>query len=282
MSIVNVLAAVRSEHSGRYQKHLSAHQDFRVQVVSAAQEVLTSLEDRARRVDVLVLDNGLGSVFELVEEVRHRHPRLFIILVDEDADFGFPGQADEISTEPFRDNDLIKRITRLMSDRHLETLRADSLPAIRQFAKELRNAYGENGKQEAAVRACRNLSYDYVSLYRIDPLRDGTLVLRAHEGPTAVKAIAPKSSNPDDLMNWVFHQGQSRMANSQDTPNHPLVAKERMRTVVCVPVTFSGEKFGVMAAFREESSSIHRDDVMLLELLAVQLAAAISKEQIGE
>jgi putative methionine-R-sulfoxide reductase with GAF domain len=282
MSIVNILAAVRSEHSGRYQKHLASYKDFKVHVVSTSQEVITGLDNREQRIDVLVLDNGLGFVFELVEEIRNRHPRLFIILVDEEADFGFPGQADEISTEPFRDNDLSKRITRLMSDRHLETLRADSLPAIRQFAKELRNAYGENGKQEAAVRACRNLGYDYVSLYRVDPLRENTLVLRAHEGPTAVKSIAPKASTADDLMNWVFHQGKSRLANGGDTPNHPLVTKERMGTVICVPVTFSAQQFGVLAAFREEKSSIHRDDVMLLELLAVQLAAAISKEQIGE
>src|SRR5512135_1124124 len=127
MSAIDVLVAVRRENASRYYKNLSSYPDFRVQIVSDTRDALDVLADRENHVDVLVLDNGLGYVFEFISELRHSYPRLFIVLVDEDADFGMPGQADEISTEPFDNDDLIRRITRLMSDRQLETLRADSL-----------------------------------------------------------------------------------------------------------------------------------------------------------
>ena len=169
MSNIDVLVTVQREDASRYYKNLSAYSDFNIQLVSDTRDALDTLADRDQHIDVLVLDNNLEHAFDLITELRHSYPRLFIVLVDEDADFGMPGQADEISTEPFENNDLIRRITRLMSDRQLETLRADSLPAVRQFAKELRKAAGEMGKQQATVEACKNLGFDYVAFYRQEP-----------------------------------------------------------------------------------------------------------------
>jgi hypothetical protein len=281
MANVDVLVTVRREAASRYYKNLSTHQDFRVQLVSDITDALTILADRTQHIDVLVLDNSLGHVYEFITELRHTYPRLFIVLVDEEADFGMPGYADDISTEPFKDNDLIRRITRLMSDRQLETLRADSLPAVRQFAKALRNASGESGKQETTVAACRDLGYDYVAIYRRDPADPDKLALRAQDGPMPIQAVAPKTATPDDLMTWVAQNGQSRIAGPSDTPNHPLVAKGRLGAIACVPIVFGTNRYGVLLGCREQPGSITQENVLMLELVTAQLAAAISKETIG-
>lgn len=281
MTDVNVLVAVRREHASRYYKNLSAHKDFRVHMVSDAQDALDSLSDPVKQVDVLILDNGLSNMFGLVDDVRHFYPRLFIVLVDEEADFATPGLADEVSTEPFKDDDLIRRITRLMSDRQLETLRADSLPAVRQFAKELRNMPGEVGKQQMTVTACKVLGYDYVAFYRLEKDDSASMTLRAQAGNPSVQAIVPKIASPTDLMNWVAHHLQSRIAGAEDKPNHPLVSKGRYGAVACVPVSFSGNRYGVICAFREKPDSISQDNVAQLELMASQLASAMSKDIVG-
>jgi hypothetical protein len=281
MSNVDVLVAVRREDASRYYKNLSAYKDFRVQMVSDTGDAFNILADRDQHIDVLVLDNSLGHIYEFIQELRHSYPRLFIVLVDEEADFGMPGQADEISTEPFENNDLIKRITRLMSDRQLETLRADSLPAVRQFAKELRKASGELGKQQAAVAACKEMGYDYVAFYRLENTTPPTVTLKAQDGPMPIQAVAPKAASSDDLITWVAQNGQSRIAGPQDSPNYPLVAKGRLGAAACVPVIFSGNRYGVLIACREVPNSITQENVLMLELVTAQLGAAISKEIIG-
>jgi hypothetical protein len=281
MPNIDVLVAVQREDASRYYKNLSTYHDFRVQIVSDIGDAFNILADRDQHIDVLILDNNLGNVFEFISELRLSYPRLLIVLVDEDADFGMPGQADEISTEPFNNDDLIRRITRLMSDRQLETLRADSLPAVRQFAKELRKASGELGKQQATVAACKNLGYDYVAFYRQEPGNSSQVTLRAQDGPAPIQAIVPKSAAPDDLMTWVNQNGQSRIAGPQDNPNHPLVARGRLGAVACVPVAFGGIHYGVLVACREQPASITQENVLMLELITAQLGAAISKENIG-
>lgn len=278
MAPIDVLAAARREEASRYHKNLSIHKDLRLQIVSDTRDALTILSDRDKHVDVLVVENQLGGVFDLITELRHTYPRLFIIVVDEDADFGLPGLADEISTDPFTNDDLLKRITRLMSDRQLETLRADSLPAVREFAKRLRKAVGESGKQQAAVAACKDLDYDYVSFYRLESLDPLQIMLKAQEGPNAIQAVAPKQASPDDLIAWVAKNGQSRIAAPEDEPNYPLVKKGRLGAVACVPVIFGTTRYGVLVACRDRPGTINQENVLMLELVSAQLGAAVSKE----
>jgi GAF domain-containing protein len=281
MPSIDLLVAVRREHAGRYHKNLSSHKDLKVEIVSNTQDALDILADRDKHVDVFVVDNGVGDTDDLIADLRHSYPRLLIILVDEEADFGIPGQADEISTEPFENDDLIRRIGSLMSDRQLETLRADSLPGVRTFAKKLRTATGEGGKYQAAVEACQEMGYDYVGYYRLETLNPINLTLKAQVGPNAILAIMPKQASADDIIGWVSKSGQSRIAGPQDTPTHPLVARGRLGSVACVPVVFSGNRYGALIACRELPDSINRENVMMLELVSAQLAAAISKESIG-
>lgn len=277
-SKVEILIAVPQADAGRFFKNLRQQKDFTVRVVTDPRDALKDIADKDNHTDVLVLSQALPQTDALIAELRQSYPRLLIVLVDEEADFAIPGQADEISTEPFHKDDLAKRIQRLMSDRQLETLRADSLPAVRHFAKKLRNASGEVGKLQAAAAACREMNYDYVACYKQenpDPIK---LALKAQDGSRPIKAVAPQDSTPEDLMGWVAQTGQSRIAAPEDSPNHPLVAKGRLGAVACVPVNISGVRYGVLVACRDVPGSITQENVLMLELISAQLAAALSKE----
>jgi DNA-binding response OmpR family regulator len=277
MAHTDILITVRREHANRFFKSLSTYQDFRVKLVTTIPDTLELLADRDKHVDLLVLDNTLDNIYELVNDLRHTYPRLLIILVDEEADFAMPGQADDISTEPFTNDDLARRINRLMSDRRLETLRADTMPPVREFAKKLRKAVGESGKQQAAVTACRDLGYDYVAFYRLESLDPLTVTLKAQDGPTPIQAVAPKQATADDIIGWVAQTGKSRIAGPADEVNHPLVKRGRLGAVACTPVG-STNRYGVLVACRDEPNTITQQHIMLLELVSAQLAAVISKE----
>ncbi len=279
MSKPEILLAVPREHAQRFFKPLSSTGDLRIELVSDLRDAMDILADRNRHVDAFVMDNRMGDTHSVVADLRQTYPRLLIVLVDEEADFGMPGQADDISTDPFNNDDLRKRIMRLVSDRQTETLRADSLPAVRNFAKALNKASGMGGKEQAAVEACKAMDYDYVAYYRLsgsDPL---SMTLAAQAGPNAILAVAPKQANSEDLMGWVMQTSQSRIAAPEDSPNHPLVARGRLGAVACVPVAFSSKKFGVLVACRERPNSITQENVLMLELVGAQLAAAVSKER---
>jgi DNA-binding response OmpR family regulator len=275
---IDVLVAVLREDASRYHRSLSTNKDFRLQIVSDKRDALNILDNKDDHVDVVVLDNRLGGVYDFVSEVRHSYPRLFIVLVDEEADFAMPGQADEISTAPFENDDLVKRITRLMSDRQLETLRADSMPAVRDFAKRLRKATGETGKQQAAVGACMDMDYQYVAFYHLERETPVQLGLRAQEGPNTIQSVAPKQATDDDLMGWVAKNDQSRIAGPTDDLTHPLVQRGRLGAVACVPVHASGNRYGVLVACREIPNSITQENVLMLELVSAQLGAAVAQE----
>ncbi|MGQ9888709.1 MAG: GAF domain-containing protein [Aggregatilineales bacterium] len=284
MSFIDVLVAVRREDASRYYKNMTTYPELRVQIVSTTADAAAVLADQNKHVDILVIDNQLGGVFSFISELRLSYPRLLIVLVDEAADFALPGEADEISTEPFNNDDLLRRITRLMSDRKLETLRADSLPAVREFAKRLRQAVGEGGKHEAAVAACMDLGYQYVAFYRLEDTNPTRLTLRAQRGPAALQAAAPRQAAPDDLITWVAQNGQSRIASPTDESNQPalrLIQNGKVGAAACVPVVFGGKRYGVLLACRDQAGSISQENVLMLELVSAQLAAAISKEIIG-
>ena len=280
MSAIDVLVAVLRDDASRYHKGLSANKDFRVKIVSDKRDALNIIENKDDHVDIVVLDNRLGGVHDFVSDVRHSYPRLFIVLIDEEADFAMPGQADEISTTPFENNDLAKRITRLMSDRQLETLRADSMPAVRDFAKRLRKATGETGKQQAAVAACMDMDYQYVAFYYLENPSPVQLRLGAQEGPNAIQSVAPQQANDDDLMGWVAQNNQSRIAGPGDDLTHPLVQRGRLGSVACVPVHASGNRYGVLVACRDMPDSITQENVLMLELVSAQLGAAVAQEMI--
>lgn len=280
MAVVHLLVVVSREQAARYHKALSAYKNFQINLVSDVGDALEILKGREKPVDVLVLDNNLGQTHKLVLEIRQSFSQLIIVLVDEEADFATPGHADEISTEPFSNDDLMRRIMRLMSDRRLETLRADAMPPVREVAKKLRMASGEMGKAQAAVSACRDMGYDYVAFYRLDSLDPFKLTLRAQDGPNAIQSVAPKQANPEDMMAQVAKTGQSRLAAPADEVNHPLVARGRLGAAACVAVG-TATRLGVLLACNEQPGTINQQNLLMLELVSAQLAAVMAKEIIG-
>jgi GAF domain-containing protein len=189
-----------------------------------------------------------------------------------------PGHADDMSTDPFTKDDLVRRINKLISDRRMETLRSDSLPAVRTMSKTMKGAQGAGGKQEAAVQSVLEMGYDYVAYYEISTQEPLQLRLKAQGGPKAIQSVAPTDATADDLMGWVAQNGQSRIAAPEDKPNHPLVARGRLGAVSCVPVQFGETSFGVIAACRDVPGSINQEHILMLELAAAQLASALRKE----
>jgi hypothetical protein len=274
MSSIDLLIVVRREHAQRYFQNLSGIKEFRVRLVTNPAEARVMAEER--HVDVIVLDNALDGAFDLIQHFRKSKPSLLIISVDEEADFAIPGFADDVTTTPFRENDLSRRIQRLMSDRRLETVRSDSMPPVREVAQKLRRASGEIGKLETILATCRELNFDYAAIYRqesLDPLR---VVLRAQDGLKALHPAAPKEATPGDMLAHVATTGQSRIAKQGDTIAHPFVNRGRLATAACVPIG-STTRYGVLLAARERPDSITAQDMMMLELLGAQLSAVITR-----
>lgn len=277
-SEIHVLAAVSTPAIPRFRDHLSKEPLIRLTLVNSHDDTRQILSDSHKQTDVLLVDNGLGDVFELIKELRQTYPRLLIVMVDEEADFSMPGQADDVSVDPFEDDDLIKRIKRLTEERSLETLRADALPPVRAFAKSLRRAGPGKAKQQAAVDAIQELGYEYVAYYSVVPTTPPELMLGAQTGPDAITAIAPhKQAYDSSLVGWVVQNGQSRIVSAKDLPNHPFVKQQRFGAGVCVPV---GQtlRFGVIFACREQENAITQQNVLMLELVSAQLASALAKE----
>jgi len=274
---IHVLAAVSREALARYRDQFASEPQIALTLVSRQQEAVGHLADPQTRTDVLVLDAQLGGTFEFVKELRQTYPRLLIVLVDEDADFGLPGQADELSVAPFAGDDLLRRIKRLAEGRRLETLRADTLPPVRLFAKSLIRARTPAAMIQAAVEAIHDLDYDYVAFFGVDPAAPGQLTLRAQIGPPDLTGSAPQQQSQDDtLIGWVAQTGQSRIVGPEDRPNHPFVQEGHMQTGVCVPVG-AALRFGALLACRAQPNSIPQKHVMLLELVSAQLATALAK-----
>ncbi|MBN1966063.1 MAG: GAF domain-containing protein [Anaerolineae bacterium] len=277
MPDVHVLAAIRPEAAERYERELAGQGLSAVKMVRSKAETRVALEDSTTRADVLVIDNELGGIFDFVRELRLTYPRLLIVLVDEDADFSMPGRADDVSTDPFDNHDLARRIQRLVQERQTETLRADALPPVRSVAKLLRQASGLVGKVDAAVEAIQAMGYDFVAYYRIMDEVAGDTRLTAAAGDKAITSIAPERQKATSVIGWVAHNGQSRVVGPEDEPNYSLVQRGRLGAGACVPVG-SATPHGVLLACREQPGSISQENVMLLELVSAQLAAALAKE----
>lgn len=275
---IHVLAAVTPATVSRYQTILASDPQIKLNLVTHDQDVRNFLARSPRRADVLVLESALGDSFALIQELRHTYPRLMILLVDDGADFGTPGRADDISIDPFGDGDLLRRIKRLAQERQLETLRADSLPPVRSVAKLLRRAGPGPGKQSAAVQAIAELGYDYVAFYALSAGTPPELSLGAQVGPPHLTAAAPLTIAVEGtLPGRVIESGHSRVFGPDDSLAHPFIARGWLAAGACVPVGTSLH-FGALLAGHSSPHAIAEQHVKLLELIGAQLANALAKQ----
>lgn len=276
---LNVLAAVQLPSIARFREGLRKEPQFSVTLVTDIDKAREALEDPAKQTDVFVIDSNLGDVYEVIKDIRQTYPRLIIVLVDENADFAMPGRADDVSTQPFENDDLITRIKRLNEDRRLQTLRADALPPVRSFAKSLLKANKGQSKQQAAVEAVKELGYDYVSFYSLTNTIPPTMTLIAQVGPGDATREAPQKLPVDQsIVGWVAQNGQSRTLTPADEMSHPFVKNKKFNAAVCVPVGTT-LRFGVLFAAKTAEGSISQENAMMLELVSAQLASALAKDQ---
>lgn len=277
MPDIEVLAAIRFDAISRYRDALIKEPDFEVRWVPDLDQLQLQLGNKEKRTDVLVVDNSLGDIHDLIDELRQHYPRLLIILVDEEADFALPGRADEISTQPFKENELVKLIKRVYEDRRLVTMRADALPPVRQFAKKIMKAQRGPAKIQAAVNAIQELGFDYVAFYSITPTDPPMISLTAQAGDEQSTRLAPqKQAYDDSLVGWVAQNGETRIVHKEDELNHPFVSRGKYSTGVCVGVGTT-IRFGAFIACNE-TDEVNKQDVLMLELVSAQLASALARE----
>jgi hypothetical protein len=278
MSEITILVAATEDRIDRYRQNLIAETDLRVKTVCAPQETLDLLHED-KTIDIFILDSEFHSeVHYFMGNVRQKFPRLLMIYVDEGADFGTRGHADDISTDPFQNSELVHKIKYLVSERRTETIQASSVPAIRDIYRRMRSATGAEGKRREATRACLDLGFEYAAFYRLEGESPVNLTLQTQEGIQGLKAVAPRNADPDDLMAWVAEHNETKIAKQADTINYRLVAKGRLGAAICTPVFFEHSHYGVLIACSERPDGISQDNIMLTELIAAQLASALSTE----
>ncbi len=270
---LSVLVAVRAEQIPRYREYLKAAGDIRPIAVASLRRARDILWAPEFEFDVVVIEAELGDVSKFIEGVRRSHPELIIILVDEEADFGTPGYADDITTAPFENDDLLIKIRRLIEERRLETLRSDALPPVRSFARRIRQAEGKD-KVQAAVEVVHQLDFDYVVFFATGP--DG-LKAEAEAGELREEEV-PFGRQIGPLVEWVSGHGMSRIVGPGDESSHPLLSNGYFDAAAAVPVG-TRMRIGVILACRRELNSISGQDVMILELVAAQLASALAAEE---
>jgi hypothetical protein len=280
LSTIDVLVTVRPDAVKRFEEGLAKDSQLHLTMLSSVEAATQHLNENGHDTHVLVIDNALGGVFDLIKDLRQKYPTLLIIMVDEDADFGMPGRADDVTTEPFSNDDLLKKIKRASEERRLETLRADALPPVKNFAKALRKATKGVGKQQAAVSAVKELGYDYVAFFTVSPTEPPSLSMGAQVGPQAITALMPPRSDYNNVLGWVAQNGKTKIVVKGDQPSHFLIEKSKFGEAVCVPVG-SSLRFGVMFACREQSGSIKQDSVVMVELICAQLASSLAKDLRG-
>lgn len=275
---IKLLVAVRPEAVVRYHEHLDPDGRLSATIVDSEAAAQAMLSDDKHAPDVLAVDRGLCDTNALLTELRRVHSRLMVIVLDEDADFATPGPADDVSTDPWHDDELVKKIMRLVEERSVATLRADALPGVRSFVKALRKATRPTSKQQAAVSAVRDLGYDHVAYYAILPGDELSLSLAAQACPDEMDGALPQHESDGGLPGWVARTGQSKVAHPGDVPGHPLLDTGPYGAAVCAPVG-STIRFGVMLAFRSGHEAVGGDDIVMLELINAQLASALVRDQ---
>jgi hypothetical protein len=279
MADLSVLVAANSDRLDRYEEYFALQENITVLTATSHDQVSEHLEDPSSRVDVLVIDAAFGEVPTLLKEVQRQYRAVIMILVDEGADFAMPGRAHDVSTDPFTQNDLVRRIKRLVEEQRLETLRADALPPVRSFARQIRKASPGESKREAAVAAVQQLGFDYAAFYSVDWTDPPQLSLIAQVGPKQANRAVPDQAPLDtsDIIGWVADTGISQLVGPDDELSHPLIADGVFGSGACVPVGIN-LRFGVILACRQQPNAISAQDLMMLELVAAQLAAALAAE----
>ena len=279
MALIQVLAAVPREQAARYYTSLSASGQYELTLTSDSRDTLGLLEDRGRHFDALVLDSCLTDADSLLEDILFNLPRLIVVLVDETGDSPLRHRLrlDRISASPFIDDDLERRIARLLSDSQLETMPANTMLPVRELARKLRTEDEPGDRFRVAVEACQGLGYPYTAFYRVEQQDPPLLKLAAQQGQRSFDALVPLHAESHHVIARVAMTGESLILERSNAEDYPPVAQGALGSVAMVAAGRAA-CFGVLVAGREDPDGINAQNVAVLELVAAQLAAAIARE----
>jgi hypothetical protein len=274
---IYVLLAIDPGAVERYRVNLASEARIIPCFVSSLAEAEAVLADPTARIDAVVIDNELGGVFDAIKAIRKAYPRLWVVLVDEEADLITPGRADAATTEPFKDGDLVKKIKRLAEERRLETIQKDALAPVRAFARMMAKAGKDTPRPQVAVDTVQQLGYTYAAYYSLVATVPPSLSLVAQAGPDSMRSAVPLRSDLTTLAGWVAENGQPRIANGGEPPSFVLTQRGLVGPTLAVPVGIT-LRFGVIVACKPLGGAVAPDDLNALELVGQQLAAALAKE----
>lgn len=279
MALIQVLAAIPREQAARYYTSLSASGQYELTLTSDSRDTLDLLEDRGRHFDALVLDSRLAEVDSLLDDVQFNLPRMIVVLVDETGDSPLRERLrpDHVSSAPFLDDDLERRIARLLSDSQLETMPANTMLPVRELARKLRTEEEPGDRFRVAVEACRGLGYHYTAFYRVEQQEPPLLELAAQQGADGFSDLVPASADGQSVIARVAMTGECLILASGHPEGYAPLAEGVLSSVAMVPAGRAA-CFGVLIAARTEPNAINTENLGVLELVAAQLAAAIARE----
>lgn len=277
MSELKLIVVIRPETKTQYQDYFGAQANLAVLINTDFGAALEYLQATNQRIDVVVVDNQLAGSAAFIRQIRAAFPRLLILLVDDEADFLMPGRADDVSLNPFEGDDLLNRIQRLLQERHIETLRADSLPPVRKAAQQLRHATDIPGRIAVTLETIRALEYDFVAFYEQADTGDSWQLVNA-VGDQEIVTFAPEKQKNRTLIGQVGEHRQNQLVGPEDEPNYSLIKRGRLGCGSAVVVGNTAQVYGVMLAARQAPASVNHEDMMMLELVCAQLAAALTQQ----
>lgn len=274
---IYVLLALDAGSVARYRENLAGEAGIQARYATSLAEAQAALAQPGQRTDALVLDQRVGDVFNAIQALRKAYPRLWIVVVDEEADLLTPGRADAATTEPFRNGDLVRKIRRLAEERRLETIQKDALAPVRAFARQMAKAGKDTPRPQVAVDAVQQLGYTYAAYYALVGTVPPSLSLVAQAGAEKLRSGVPLRSDLNSLAGWVAEHGEPRIAAAGDALSFILTERELVGPAVAVPVGIT-LRFGVIVACKAIGGAVQPDDLNALELVGQQLAAALAKE----
>lgn len=277
MSTTQVLLVLNPALHERSQAALSSLEGWQLTFLHTLDDASARLTEPTAP-DMLVIDKSIDGAYDWLSALRVRMPRLLMMLIDEGADFAMPGAADDVTTAPFENDDLARRIQRLIGDRKMETLRADAMPPVRDLGQRMRKAGSESGIVQAAIGVVADLGYSDAAVFKLDESRGNALVLVTHQGAADVRAALPSPVPAGHVLARSAQSGQLELLTAQKHESFGLVERGRLHAAAIIPVGLA-RRYGVLLAARDDAGDIPARDVLMLELIAAQLGSYLARSR---
>jgi PAS domain S-box-containing protein len=178
----------------------------------------------------------------------------------------------------------IRDVTERRRARRALRQRAAHLALLSDVGKKIAAMLDLDTVLEDAVRLVQEgFGYDHVGLFILDQDHD-QLVMRARAGNFA-HLFPPEHrvKMGQDIVGWVAHSGERLLSNDVDAePRYTGIfsAEAPTRSELAVPVRIGEEIIGVLDVQSSEPGAFDKNDVMVIQTLADQVAVAIENARL--